>query len=143
MILSNSFLFFCYYYFFVGPTGRRTNGPSDQRAVGSTACTPNNIYRYKKKRSVVWVYIQILFTQIQTLALNKRIKRHGQRVRTFAERNSLYCSINSFIWGCISQSTADASLFLEDGLHLNHDGRKLQSWTWMREMIPKAPERQE
>ena len=63
VILSNSFLFFCYYYFFVGPTGRWTNWPSDQRAVGPTACTPNNIYRYKKKRSVVWVYIQILFTQ--------------------------------------------------------------------------------
>jgi hypothetical protein len=67
----------------------------------------------------------------RTLAFNKGMKRHRQRIRTVASRNNHRHLINDFIWECISQAQEKTELYLEDGLHLNDEGLKLQSYTWL------------
>ena len=71
---------------------------------------------------------------------NTRMKRHGQRVRTMAERNNLVCIINNFSWGKISKCLEKPSYYEWDGYHLNGVGMHAQAKEWMHHLaIPTLP----
>jgi lysophospholipase L1-like esterase len=70
---------------------------------------------------------------------NTKMKRHGQRIRTMAERNHLGYILNNFSWGKISQCLEKPDYYLEDGFHFNSTGMHAQAKEWLQQLAIPGP----
>jgi lysophospholipase L1-like esterase len=87
------------------------------------------------------IYVSTIFPRTHTrtytlsphevVMYNKKAKRHGQRIQTLANRESLNYFMNNRMWHQISISLEDSNQFRGDGLHLSKEGAKKIMIEWL------------
>jgi hypothetical protein len=74
--------------------------------------------------------------QVEITPYNKKVKRHGQHLKTVTRDMPTKCLLNNCLWYRISSSTENPVHFDLDGLHLTNEGKESVVREWISIIYP-------